>query len=85
MTVEVPEGPDWTPLLARLDARQCGAFMYMGHVGSVHLYKHVVTRRYLNLDAEGNCFLWDGQGDEPSNYKPVNFQEQYIRVTGDGV
>jgi hypothetical protein len=82
MTVEVPEGSDWIPLLTRLVPRQCGAFMYMGRVGTVHLYKHVMTRRYLNLDAEGNCFVWDGQGDNPSNYIAVNFEEQFIRVTG---
>lgn len=82
MTVKVPDRPDWIPLLSRLAPRQCGAFMYMGQVGAVHLYKHITTRRYLNLDTEGNCFVWDSQGDNPSNYAAVDFEEEFIRVTG---
>ncbi len=84
MAVEIPDTPNWNPLLTRVSPRQCGAFMYVGHVGTVHLYKHRITRHYLNLDTEGNCFVWDGQGDNPSNYIPVNFEEQLIRVTDKG-
>jgi hypothetical protein len=69
-------------LLARLAPQECEEFIYMGHVGTVHLYKHIMTRRYLNLDTEGNCFVWDGKGNNASNYIPVNFEEQFIRVTG---
>jgi len=82
MTVEVPLTPDWNPLLTRVAAQQCDAFMYMGHVGPVHLYKHIITRRYLNLDSLGNCYLWNGRGDEAEDYLPADFNEQLIRVTG---
>jgi len=82
MTVKVPDSPEWNPLLTRLASHQCAAFMYMGHVGPVHLYKHVITRRYLNLDGAGNCYVWDGQGEDVGNYISVNFAEQVIHVTG---
>jgi hypothetical protein len=82
MTVEVPDTANWSPLLVRLAPGQCRGFMYIGRVGTVHLYKHIITRRYLNLDTEGNCFVWDGEGDNASNYIPADFDEQLIRVTG---
>jgi hypothetical protein len=43
--------PDWRPLEAVLSPRLCEAFMYMGHVGDLVLYKHRDTRRYLNIVA----------------------------------
>jgi hypothetical protein len=55
--------PDWIPLerFAEVTARlhdgrlQPGDFMYMGRVrarglADIHLYKHIGTRRYINLD-----------------------------------
>jgi hypothetical protein len=42
--------PDWKPLEAILPARDCSCFMYMGRTGEIVLYKHSVTRRYLNID-----------------------------------
>lgn len=64
------ETPDWAPLerlcrlcresstRSRLDPDE---FMYMGRVVAaqrppIHLYKHVHTRRYLNLDDAGHTF-----------------------------
>ena len=32
--------------------------MFMGRFGELYLYKHIDTRRYLNLDAEGRCFRY---------------------------
>jgi hypothetical protein len=81
MTVEVPDTVNWNPLLTRLSARQCGAFMYIGHVGPVHLYKHILTRRYLNLDSEGNCYVWNGRGGEAKDYVRAEFREQLVLVT----
>ena len=82
MAIEIPDTPNWNPLLTRLAAHDRGAFMYIGHVGPVHLYKHFITRRYLNLDSEGNCYAWNGQGDEAKDYVRADFGEQLIRVTG---
>jgi hypothetical protein len=66
-------GPDWTPL-ERLSClvRQCpdlpqfhpAEFMYMAAVRRarpdlvIHLYKHVDTRRYLNLDDAGHAYSY---------------------------
>lgn len=62
--------PDWAPLeqLARLCGERTGLpeldphdFMYMGTLTAddgrvVQLYKHVNTRRYLNLDTAGHTY-----------------------------
>jgi hypothetical protein len=39
--------------------------MYMGRAGGIDLYKHIDTRRYLNADAQGNTFVYIGNGYEP--------------------
>jgi hypothetical protein len=49
--------PNWKPLEDKLGAR-CQEFMFMGRMGSVNLYKHILTRRYLNLDDSGNCYVY---------------------------
>ena len=48
--------PDWGPLESVLPYEECGGFMFMGYVGEVRMYKHGFTRRYLNLDPEGNAY-----------------------------
>ena len=73
--LEVPEEPDWRPLvaIARL-ARASEAlpsideqdFMYMAAVVRpnyplrIHLYKHRETRHYLNLDDGGHAYQYCG-------------------------
>jgi hypothetical protein len=56
---------DWAPLERMLGTRLCELFMYMGRSGEIYLYKHIDTRRYLNLDAQGQCFRYIGKGYEP--------------------
>jgi len=34
--------------------------MYMGRVNGINLYKHGITRTYLNLDDEGKCYIGTG-------------------------
>lgn len=48
--------PDWAPLEKVLPYEECGGFMFMGYVGEIRMYKHGFTRRYLNLDPEGNAY-----------------------------
>ena len=48
--IEVGE-PDWRPLERALPSEYCEDFMYIAHVGDIVLYKHRITRRYLNIDA----------------------------------
>lgn len=56
--------PNWAPLELVLPFEQCGGFMYMGTGQSnidstVYLYKHGITRHYLNLDATGNAYIYN--------------------------
>ena len=44
--------------------------MYMGRVNGINLYKHGITRTYLNLDDEGNCYTTTG----PGCYSLVDFE-----------
>lgn len=55
---------DWAPLEQMLGPELCERFMYMGRSGNIYLYKHIDTRRYLNLDAQGRCFRYTGNGYE---------------------
>ncbi len=67
--------PEWRPLeaVARLSRTSSqlppfheGEFMYMGAVTNrrkrltIHLYKHIDTRRYLNLDDAGHAYEYCG-------------------------
>ena len=45
------EKPDWWPLERALPSEFCESFMFMGKAGDIVLYKHRLTRRYLNIDA----------------------------------
>ena len=56
----------WAPL-EKLVGDQADGFMFMGVASGprvwpegprVHLYKHEVTRRYLNIDEGGGCWQY---------------------------
>lgn len=53
---------NWKPLENRLGPERCVGFMYMGRVNGINLYKHGITRTYLNLDDEGNSYIASGTG-----------------------
>lgn len=63
------DDPNWKPLEAVLPAEWCGGFMWMNRVVDkgvvIELYKHGITRHYLNLDADGGAHRWTGSGYEP--------------------
>ena len=48
--------PNWTPLELVFPAGELEDFMYMGRSGEIELYKHCITRRYLNISADGQRF-----------------------------
>jgi hypothetical protein len=48
--------PNWTPLELILPARELEDFMYMGRSGEIELYKHRLSRRYLNISRDGRRF-----------------------------
>ncbi|MEA1903229.1 MAG: hypothetical protein U9N56_06860 [Actinomycetota bacterium] len=60
--------PDWGPLEAVLPMQWCDGFMWMNrleHDGvTIELYKHGITRRYLNLDQNGNAYRFTNPGYE---------------------
>jgi hypothetical protein len=54
--------PNWEPLKKRVGRARCVGFMYMGRVNGINLYKHGISRSYLNLDDEGGCYIPRGAG-----------------------
>lgn len=56
--VLIVEEPNWKPLERILPRHECVDYMYMGRVGEIELYKHRLTRRYLNVDADGRFYLY---------------------------
>ena len=48
--------PDWRPLESAMPPEFCEDFMFMGKAGEIILYKHRITRRYLNIDAATGKF-----------------------------
>jgi len=36
--------------------------MFMGRANSINLYKHGISRSYLNLDDSGNCYVKGERG-----------------------
>lgn len=88
-TVDVP---DWRPIevlsaLVRqrddLPHFHPGEFMYMAGVVSarrrlvIHLYKHVDTRRYLNVDDAGHAYVYI---DEPRESPPPRYSGRYRQL-----
>jgi hypothetical protein len=47
--------PDFGPLMRLL----MDDFMFMGYSSGVRMYKHKLTRRYLNIDEQGRTYRWD--------------------------
>ena len=56
MSLIIASEPNWKPLERLFSREECAAFMYIGHLGTIELYKHRETRRYLNIDARTDEF-----------------------------
>jgi hypothetical protein len=70
------EPANWKPLEIQIGER-CAEFMWMWRQNGLEYYKHIDTRRYLILDAEGRCYLrWDG------DLVVVDFAEEFRRFAG---
>ena len=48
--------PNWAPLERAVPATELENFMYMGCAGEIELYKHRITRRYLNIGRNSQRF-----------------------------
>jgi hypothetical protein len=68
--------PNWVPLEAYLGPLSA-EFMWMYRTGGIEHYKHIRTRRYLLLDAQGQCFERTNAG-----LRPVPFVPDWMRVSG---
>jgi hypothetical protein len=66
MEVTYDNQPNWTPLETfsqkYLNQINCNDFMHMGKVGEIELYKNIVTRSYINIDTDGCCWSYSGDG-----------------------
>lgn len=60
------DDPDWSPLEAAIPYGWCGGFMWMNRVTDgdrvIELYKHGITRRYLNLDKNSQAYRYSDHG-----------------------
>jgi len=68
------EPANWKPLEIQIGQR-CAEFMWMWRQNGLEYYKHVDTRRYLILDAEGRAYR-RGDGD----FVVVDFAEEFCRA-----
>ena len=55
--------PDWRPLENAIPPEYCESFMFMGKMGDIVLYKHCLTRRYLNIDVVTGKFIRYANGE----------------------
>ena len=67
---------NWKPLEGRLGTARCAGFMFMGRVNGINLYKHGISRSYLNLDDDGNCYA----AAKPGCYLPADFDQELSKL-----
>lgn len=90
--IEFPIEANWQPLqLMVADEKTRREFMFMGTFvaanGSlkIELYKHESSRRYLNVDAGGECYFYDGsaaaRGENP--YRKISRREALKHLGAD--
>ena len=68
------EPANWKPLELLIGSR-CAEFMWMWRENGLEYYKHIDSRRYLILDAEGHCY------GRQQQLVRVDFHEELRRVT----
>lgn len=68
--------PNWKPLEKMLGRASCAGFMFMGKANGVYLYKHGISRSYLNLDDVGNCYVRGEQGC----YRRADINEELAKL-----
>src|ERR1035441_1493688 len=60
--------PYWAPLEKLCPPGLCEQFMFMGEADGIYRYKHVDSRRYLNLDVHGDPYAFSPTS---SRYYPI--------------
>lgn len=89
--IEFPPEPNWQPLRLIIENNETrrefmftGTFVAMDGSPKIELYKHELSRRYLNVDAGGDCYYYDGaatQGENP--YRKISRQDALARLDVD--
>ena len=67
--------PNWQPLIEKLGQERCVGFMYMARINAINLYKHGISRTYLNLDDSGQCFRYRN-----SRFEKVDFVAELAKL-----
>jgi hypothetical protein len=95
-TTHDPEAVNWVPLerfvtvaVGHGIAVEATDFMWMGRCvlaseAMVHLYKHVGSRRYLNLDAAGHAYRYrpaDGAAGYETITSPATALAEVLEIT----
>ena len=80
-----PDRPVWDPLLKVLPEKSVAQFMFMGEVlcesgTRIFLYKHIWSRRYINLDQQGQAYQFHAS-EQGSHYVPVELSGAIRRAS----
>lgn len=80
-----PDKPLWDPLLKIMSETTVAQFMFMGEVlcergTRIFLYKHIWTRRYINLDQQGQAYQFHAS-EQGSHYVPVELSGAIRRAS----
>ena len=59
----------------KLDDERCVGFMYMARMNGINLYKHGISRTYLNLDDSGQCYKY-----RSSRFKKADFAVELAKL-----
>lgn len=91
--IEFPTEPNWQPLqlivagdVTRRDFMFMGTFVAANGSPKIELYKHESSRRYLNVDEDGNCYFYDGAAQQHDNpYRKISRREaiKHLRVNSE--
>jgi hypothetical protein len=76
MSRQTVMAPNWKPLESRLGAARCAGFMFMGRTNGINLYKHGISRTYLCLDDDGNCYV----AGQPGCYVPTDLKQEISKL-----
>lgn len=77
-TIKQGDTPNWGPLLDIVGDAGVEEFMWMFEVElddgtPLQAYKHIDTRRYLHLAADGSVFVYE----PPETYRQINLAKLY--------
>ncbi len=70
--------PDWRALENAIPSDYAEDFMFMGKAGDIVLYKHRITRRYLNIDSVTGKFYRYNNGE----YVEIDRRQAFDSVYG---